>query len=142
MFGHRKKAVDGASKLKDVAFFEGFSDDELNRVAELADELSAEPGAVLVDQGSVGQDCFVILEGEAGVYFSGEHIATVSPGSMVGEMALIEHRPRNATVVAETPMKLLAFDTTHFKQLLQEMPKANDRVMETLAARLHARRGD
>jgi CRP/FNR family transcriptional regulator, cyclic AMP receptor protein len=142
MFGHRKKAVDGAGKLRDVSFFEGFSDDELNRVAELADDVEAESGALLVDQGRVGRECFVILEGQAGVYVGGEHVATVGPGSMVGEMALVEHRPRNASVIAETPMRLLAFDTGHFKQLLQEMPKANDRVMETLAARLHERRGD
>lgn len=136
MFGHRKKAVDGAEKLRGVAFFDGFSDDELQRVAELADDVEAESGAMLVDQGRVGQECFVILEGQAGVYASGEHIATVGPGMMVGEMALVEHRPRNATVVAETPMRLLAFDTRHFKQLLEEMPKAHDRVMEVLAARL------
>lgn len=142
MFGHRKKAIDGAEKLRGVAFFEGFSDEELDRVAELADDVEAEAGAVLVDQGRVGQECFVILEGQASVFANDEHIATVGPGMMVGEMALVEHRPRNATVVAETPMRLLAFDTRHFKQLLEEMPKAHDRVMEMLAARLHANRGD
>jgi CRP/FNR family cyclic AMP-dependent transcriptional regulator len=136
MFGHRKKAVDGAEKLRGVTFFDGFSDDELQRVAELADDVEAESGALLVDQGRVGQECYVILDGQAGVYANGEHIATVGPGMMVGEMALVEHRPRNATVVAETPMRLLAFDTRHFKQLLEEMPKAHDRVMEMLAARL------
>jgi len=141
MFGHRKKAVDGAEKLRGVAFFEGFSDEELDRVAELADDVEAEAGAVLVDQGRVGQECFVILEGQASVFANEEHIATVGPGMMVGEMALVEHRPRNATVVAETPMRLLAFDTRHFKQLLEEMPKAHDRVMEMLAARLQANRG-
>ena len=136
MFGHRKKAVGGAEKLRGVAFFDGFSDDELKRVAELADDVEAESGALLVDQGRVGQECYVIVDGQAGVYANGEHIATVGPGMMVGEMALVEHRPRNASVVAETPMHLLAFDNRHFKQLLEEMPKANDRVMEMLAARL------
>jgi CRP/FNR family cyclic AMP-dependent transcriptional regulator len=140
MFGHRKKAVNGAEKLRGVTFFDGFSDGELQRVAELADDVEAETGAVLVDQGRVGQECYVIVDGQAGVYANGEHIATVGPGMMVGEMALVEHRPRNATVVAETPMRLLAFDTRHFKQLLEEMPKVNDRVMEMLAARLQENR--
>lgn len=140
MFGHRKKAVDGVEKLRGVAFFDGFAEEELQRVAELADDVEAETGAVLVDQGRVGQECYVILHGQAGVYANGEHIATVGPGMMVGEMALVEHRPRNATVVAETPMRLLAFDTRHFKQLLEEMPKAHDRVMEMLAARLQENR--
>jgi CRP-like cAMP-binding protein len=146
MFGHRKKAVRAgeddpalAAQLAKVAFFEGFSDEELSRVLQLAEEVAAEQGAVLIDQGRVGQECFVILEGEAGVYVSGEHVATNGPGSMIGEMALVEHRPRNATVVAETEMRLLAFDTKAFKTLLEEMPKAHDRVMEILAARLRTR---
>lgn len=138
MFGNRKTAVDGVAKLKGVAFFDGFSDDELTRVAALADDVDAETGAVLMDQGRVGQECYVILEGHAGVYVADEHLASIGPGSMVGEMALIEHRPRMATVVAETPMKLIVFDTAHFKTLLQEMPKAHDRVMELLANRLKA----
>ena len=146
MFGHRKKAVAAgedptglATRLATVAFFEGFTSHELSRVAQLADEVAAQAGAVLVDQGRVGQECFVILEGEASVYVAGEHVATSGPGSMVGEMALVEHRPRNATVVADTDMRLLAFDTRAFKTLLEEMPKAHDRVMEILAARLRTR---
>lgn len=139
MFGKREKATNGVAKLRDVTFFEGFSDEELRRVAELADDMEAETGALLIDQGRVGLECYVIVEGHAGVYVGDEHIASLGPGSMVGEMALVEHRPRSASVVAETPMKLLVFDTAHFKQLLEEMPKAHDRVMELLATRMKSR---
>lgn len=148
MFGNRKKAANNtveisavALQLNKVAFFEGFSDDELARVASLAEEVVAEKGALLIDQGRVGLECYVILEGEAGVYVNGEHVATNGPGSMIGEMALIEHRPRNATVIAETDMRLIAFDTKAFRTLLQEMPKAHDRVMELLASRLKLNSG-
>lgn len=149
MFGNRKKAANNtveisavALQLNKVSFFEGFSDDELARVASLAEEVIAEKGAVLIDRGRVGLECYVILEGEAGVYVAGEHVATNGPGSMIGEMALIEHRPRNATVIAETDMRLIAFDTRAFRTLLQEMPKAHDRVMELLASRLKLNRGE
>ncbi|MEI7593471.1 MAG: cyclic nucleotide-binding domain-containing protein [Actinomycetes bacterium] len=140
MFCNRGKAVGGAEKLAGVPFFDGFSPDELSRVADLADSVDAEPGAVLVEQGRVGQECYVVLAGQASVYVAGEHVATSGPGSMVGEMALLEHKPRNATVVADSDMKLIVFDNQAFKQLLVEMPKANDRVMETLAARLKVAR--
>ncbi len=141
MFGKRNKIDSGevddlAETLAGVAFFEDFSREELRRVAELAEEVEATEGAKLIDQGRVGQECYVVLEGQAGVYMADEHVATVGPGTMVGEMSLVEHRPRNASVVAETPMKLVAFDTKAFKTLLQEMPKVHDRVMATLAARL------
>ncbi len=143
MFGNRKKAANNtteiaavALQLHKVSFFEGFTDDEVARVASLAEEVVAEKGAVLVDQGRVGMECYVVIEGDAAVYVSGEHVATNGAGSMIGEMALVEHRPRNATVIAETSMRLIVFDTKAFRTLLQEMPKAHDRVMETLASRL------
>lgn len=134
MFG-RKRTGD-AEWLAGVAFFKDFSNDELERVAALAKEVDAEPGAELMEQGRMGDSCYVIVEGSANVYMSGEHVASLQEGSMVGEMALIDHRPRNATVVAETPMVLAAFDHKAFHQLLDEMPKAKERVLELLNARL------
>jgi CRP-like cAMP-binding protein len=50
-------------------------------------------------------------------------------------MALIEHRPRNASVVADTDMALVAFDLKSFKTLLEEMPEVHAQVLDTLAAR-------
>ena len=141
MFRNRKKSEDAAANLAEVSFFEGFTSDELERVAHLAEDVEVGEGAVLIDQGRTGQECFVIREGEAGIYVSGEHVATLGPGSMVGEMALIDHRPRSATVVAQTPMKLLAFDTKSFRTLLDEMPKAREKVMTLLNARLQANQG-
>ncbi|MBI2706581.1 MAG: cyclic nucleotide-binding domain-containing protein [Actinobacteria bacterium] len=146
MFGKRNQLdtdqIDAlAITLGGVAFFDGFSPTELGRVAQLAEEVDAEKGALLIDQGRVGTECFVILDGEAGVYFGGEHIATLGPGSMVGEMALVEHRPRNASVLAETSMKLIAFDMRSFKTLLQEMPEVHRRVMATLVERVNRNTG-
>ena len=145
MFRKRRKAATDDEerfalvvRLRDVAFFEGFPPSELERVAELAEQVEVEPGAVLIDQGRVGQECYVILEGQASVLAGDEPVASLSPGSMVGEMALIEHRPRNASVVAETPMLLVAFDTKAFKTLLQEMPQVHHKVMETLGSRLRS----
>jgi CRP-like cAMP-binding protein len=57
---------------------------------------------------------------------------------MIGEMALVDHRPRSASVIAESPMRLVAFDTDDFKRLLSEMPKVHERVITMLGARLDA----
>lgn len=126
--------------LSSVPFFEGFSDDQLRRVLALSEQHEVPAGTVLVDQGDPGTDCFVIVRGEAGVYVRGEHIASAGPGSMVGEMALIDHRPRTATVMAESDMSILRFRTNAFRTLLDEMPKASERVMTMLRTRLERTR--
>ena len=131
-----RKPAESVAWLSGIPFFEGFSDDELHRVLDLSDQIEAAAGTVLVDQGDPGTDCYVVVEGTASVYVRGEHVATSGPGSMVGEMALIDHRPRTATVVADTDMKLLRFRTRAFRTLLDEMPKASERVMTTLRSRL------
>jgi CRP/FNR family transcriptional regulator, cyclic AMP receptor protein len=145
MFGKRKKAAQDeqarfalAVELRNVSFFAGFEPAELERVAELADEVEALPGAVIIDQGRVGQECFVVLDGQATVHVGDDLVATIGAGTMIGEMALVDHRPRSASVVAETPMRLVAFDTDAFTRLLAEMPKVHERVITTLGARLDA----
>ena len=132
----RRKPAERAEMLSNVQFFDGFSADDLRRVVELSDEVEVQAGDVLVDQGDPGTHCYVILEGIASVYVRGEHVASSGPGSMVGEMALVDHRPRSATVVGDTDLDLLRFDSKAFAKLLEEMPKASERVMTLLRTRM------
>lgn len=132
----RRKPAERAEVLSGVPFFDGFSAEDLHRVVELSDEIELPAGTVVVDQGDPGTQCFVIVEGLASVYVRGEHVASLDAGSMVGEMALVDHRPRTATVVADTDLDLLRFDSAAFAKLLEEMPKASERVMTILRARL------
>ena len=83
----------------------------------------------------------VIMEGTASVRVRDEEVATLGSGDMLGEMALIDHRPRTASVVATTDMHLLRFNSRQFRQLLTEMPKAEERVMTMLTERLRAEGG-
>ncbi len=134
-----KKDGDRADWLSQVAFFEGFTPEQLERVAALGSEVEAEAGAMLMDQGDAGVDCYVVVDGTATVFVAGEPIAGLAPGTMVGEMALVDHRPRTASVIADSDMKLLRFDAKHFRRLLDEMPKASERVMTLLRDRLERR---
>ena len=136
---NRKSNDEVIDRLSGVAFFEGFDDKELARVAELAEVVEAEEGTHLTEQGKPGLECFVVLEGHAGVYVGADKIAVNREGEVIGEMALIEHGPRIATVIAESPMRLLQFDAKRFRMLLDEMPKASQKVMSELSRRLRAR---
>lgn len=137
----KKKRIPGTVEdLRHIALFARMSEAELARVAALGEPVDAEAGAVLIDQGDVGTECFLVLEGEAGIFAAGQHVATIGKGSVVGEMALVGHRPRNATVAAQTPMRLLSFDIRSFKKLLDEMPIAQRYIYDLLEER--ARRND
>jgi CRP-like cAMP-binding protein len=131
-----RKPSERVEVLSRVPFFEGFDAEDLQRVVELSDEVTLPAGSVVVDQGDPGTDCYVIVEGTASVYVRGEHVASSGPGSMVGEMALVDHRPRTATVVADSDLDMLRFDSAAFRKLLDEMPKASERIMTVLRARL------
>lgn len=121
--------------LRRIELFAKTSDDDLARLARLGEPVDAEAGAVLIDQGDVGMECFLVLEGTAGITTGGEQIAAIGPGSVVGEMALVGHRPRNASVRATTPMRLLSFDIAAFRKLLDDMPAARDHILGLLSAR-------
>jgi len=138
----KNQAIQGTvDDLHHIALFARMSEPELARLAALGEPVDAEAGAVLIDQGDVGLECFLVLDGEAGIFASGHHVATIGPGAIVGEMALIGHKPRNATVTAHTPMRLLAFNISSFKKLLDEMPAAQAYIYELLEARARENSG-
>ncbi|MEO7428524.1 MAG: cyclic nucleotide-binding domain-containing protein [Acidimicrobiales bacterium] len=124
--------------LRHIGLFARMSNSDLTKLAKLGEPVDAVAGAVLMDQGDVGVECFLVLEGEAGVVASGEHLATIGPGSIVGEMALVGHKPRNASVIAQTAMRLLSFDIGSFKRLLDDMPVARDHIYKLLGDRAAA----
>src|SRR6476646_7571540 len=109
-----RKPAESTEWLSQVAFFEGFTPAELDRVRHLFTEVELTAGAVVMDQGDPGVYCYVIVEGEVDVYVRGELVSTSGPGAVVGEMALVDHQPRTATVVATTDLKLLRFGTRDF----------------------------
>lgn len=119
--------------LSRLEFFEGFSTDELAKVRGMAEEVSAEAGATLMEQGDVGREMFVVCSGQASVIVNGHRVASVGPGAALGEMALLELRPRSATVKAVTDLELLSFDNKRFHKLLETMPAAAERIAQHTA---------
>ncbi len=133
MFGRNNKLdVDWLSK---VTFFDRFTPAQVEQIAQLGQRVDADPGAELTDQGRYGDVCYLIIEGTANVLIRDEFVTSVGAGTMVGEMALLEHRPRNATVVAETPMVLVSFGTKEFRKILDDNPDLRELVHALLVAR-------
>ena len=86
--------------IKSAPLFENCSKQELQSIAQIADELDVREGKVLIREGERGREFFVIVTGEVEVRRKGRKMATLGPGSFVGEMALLSKIPRVATVTA------------------------------------------
>ena len=125
--------------LRTVPGFEGLSERQLNELVTLVDEVTLGPGQVLTREGAAGREAFIVIEGQGDVFVDGEPIANVGPGEFVGEMAMLDHEPRSATVRAETPMRVLVIGPRVFSTFLAHGGVA--RSMATLLSR-RLRRAD
>lgn len=122
--------------LGSVPLFAHCSKRELEKIARLADEIDVEAGRVLIGEGESGHEAFVVVEGAAEVTRGGEHVATLGPGDPFGEMALIDHAPRNASVTATTAMKVLVIGQREFHGLMDEAKDFRQSILSALASRV------
>jgi CRP/FNR family transcriptional regulator, cyclic AMP receptor protein len=122
--------------LASVPLFSGCTTKELRDIAKATVELTLDEGKEFVTQGDVGREAFVIVEGSADVSRGGNTIATLGPGDCVGELALLDHGPRTATVVATSPLTVLVLGPREFSGLLDEVPTLNHKILSSLASRI------
>jgi CRP/FNR family transcriptional regulator, cyclic AMP receptor protein len=123
-------------RLAGVPLFAGLDRDELVALASLGTDVDVAEGQELTRQGEIGHEAFLVLEGTARCIRDGEEVATFGPGDYFGEMALLAHGPRTATVVAATPMVVRAFHQTEFNELLERLPRVAVPLLKTTAQRL------
>jgi CRP/FNR family cyclic AMP-dependent transcriptional regulator len=123
-------------RLGEVALFQHCTPKELIRLAGITDQAVLETGQVLCRQGEVATAAFVIDDGDANVKV-GEHIVgAVGAGGIVGEMGLLDYRPRSATVVARTPMKVYVIDSRRFEGVLEDTPTLARNLLRELTGRI------
>ncbi len=79
---------------------------------------------------------YVIMEGEVEILDGSDVLETAGPGSIVGELALIDDEPRSATVVAKSDSRVVPVDRRRFQYMVQETPNFALAVMKVLADRL------
>jgi len=123
-------------KLRTIPLFARFTDRELEKIDQLVDEIEVPAGEVLTHQGSYDtQESFVIVEGEVSVEVDGRRVATLGPGSLFGEMAMLDQKPRSATVIARTAMRLLIIGPAAFTTFIAQ-PAISMTVMKSMAERM------
>jgi CRP-like cAMP-binding protein len=126
-----------ADRLRSVPPFDSLPDDVREKFAVWVGELKVDAGRTLAEQGDFAYELFVIEDGKAEVRQDGQRIAELGPGEFFGEMGVLERAQRSATVVSETPMRLLTLSHWDVKRLERQWPEA----VETLRRVIDERRG-
>src|SRR3954454_7528145 len=122
--------------IRRVPLFARCSKAELKEIAKLADEIDLSEGKEMAREVAPGREFFVLLEGTADVKKNSRKVNTLGPGDFFGEIALVSHEPRTATVIATSPVRALVITDRSFRRLLEESPQVQTKVMEAMAQRL------
>jgi putative iron-dependent peroxidase len=122
--------------LGTVPLFQGLDASQLDRLAELAAEVRAADGEILMRQGESGDEFFIVLSGHVVVEREGLRLARLGPGDFLGEIALIDGRPRTATAIADGDVELLVLGNRQFEAVIEEFPGLGRQIARALVDRI------
>jgi CRP-like cAMP-binding protein len=129
----KRDKVDVLSRLP---LFETCSKKELNQIASKTVEMDRPAGTILTRAGRDGGLMFVILDGQAEVEKDGTVLGRLGPGDVIGELSLIDGRPRSANVRAVTDLKVLELAQDDFKSLVDTSPQFVQSLLRALSLRI------
>jgi CRP-like cAMP-binding protein len=118
--------------------FGGLDAAGLRALAHVATEVEFPAGVAIARQGDVGTGFFVIVSGRVKVVRDGRTLATLGPGDFFGELSVIDHEPRNATVTGLEPVTCLALASWDFDEVLMREPAITVGILRGLARRIRS----
>jgi len=121
--------------LAEVPFLQGVPKKELARIDSHIDEVHFSAGRTLTTQGAGADEVFIVADGVAEVRVGEEVVGETSVGELIGEIGVLKHVPRTATVIAKTPMHLLVINPRELDWLFDD-PKLAERVQQNLERHL------
>jgi len=108
---------------------------ELASLAATEERIDAPAGTIVIREGEVGDAMFVLLEGELIITVKGKRIDYLTPGMILGEMAMLDDQARSATATAATDCCLLRIERPRFLELISRSPRFALRVMNIMSVR-------
>ena len=115
-------------RLQSLPLFGDLDAYDLSHIARGVQEKTAEPGDLLIEQGSMPYELFVIEDGTVDVVRDGEPIASLGAGDVVGEIGLLGQQRRVASVVARTPVRALTLHVDALQEITAEMPELGEEL--------------
>ena len=124
--------------LRNVPLFSTLDDSELESLADEFNERRFSAGDSIALEGEGGLMFFVVESGEASVEVQGEEVGKLGPGDSFGEIALIDRRPRTATVRAASDLRTYGLPVFVFRPFVESRPQVAWKLLEAMADRLEA----
>ena len=124
--------------LRGLPLFAGISARDLRAVSKVADEIDVPAGYALTREGERGQELVIIVDGSAEVSRGGQRINRVRNGDLVGEIAVLTHGERTATVTTTRPTRAFVMTGRDFWALLERIPSLRFKVLERFASHVAA----
>jgi CRP-like cAMP-binding protein len=122
--------------LSTVPLFSKLDRPSLERVGRLVDEIDLPGGKLLMHEGELPYEFFLIVEGQVGIERDGQQLNVLGPGDFLGEIALLDGGRRTATATTQTPVRLLVLGTREFHSLMADQPDIREAVLAALAERV------
>ena len=122
--------------LAQVPLFSSCNNRDLGKIAKASEHVQLKAGTTMITQGTAGKQAYVILSGSATVKRNGKKIATVGAGAMVGELSLLDHGSRTATVVCDTDCDVLVLEQRKLMAVIDEVPAMAHKLLAALAGRI------
>jgi signal transduction histidine kinase/CRP-like cAMP-binding protein len=125
--------------LKNVYFFSSLSDDDIANIESVCLEKKFDDGAVIFQEGSLGDSFFIILEGTVEIWkhygeLEQDLLTVCGPGQSFGELAIIDDSPRSATVVAREKVRLLSISNDSFKRVISGSNPISLSIMKSITS--------
>ncbi len=131
-----KKHSPYAEHFKRLSHFEGLTDEQVQKIVDNTTHVTLPKDWVLFGENTPADKAYLILDGQVAVRRHGEDVATLGPGDTIGEVALVKHKLRTATVISLTPLELLHFTAEAVEELSGEIPAFASALESTADERL------
>lgn len=138
----RDSIVRDLDAVRDIELFRELTMQEVVKVYNLLTPLSVEAKTTIIREGDASSHLFVITDGSVIVRREGADVASLGPGAHFGEMALLNQKPRSATVIAEKPTTLLKLAREDFHALMGHEPAIASKFLWKFAQTLSLRLDD
>jgi serine/threonine protein phosphatase PrpC len=125
--------------LRRIPLFRHLDLQELHRVLNKMEHLEIPQGENIIVEGEQGKELYIILRGDVEVTKGNQVVRVMGPGDHFGEMALLNKKPRSATVRALNRVKMLALPRRGFRRLIRRYPDLSVKLLYMFAVELSLR---